>query len=95
MKSLKSMQSNEFASKVREDLCVPLSRGGFRLAKWLCNRIDVLKTIPNSDRASSILDLNLNSGVLPIETTLGVQCNIDSDMFTFKMVPSLLAYLGY
>ena len=55
---------------------------------------DVLKTIPTSDRASSILDLNLNFGVLPIEITLGVQCNIDSDMFTFKMVPTLLAYLG-
>ena len=92
---LKSMQSNEVASKVREDLCVPLTRGGFRLVKWLCNRMDVLKTIPTSDRASSILDLNFNSGVLPIEITLGVQCNIDSDMFTFKMVLSLLAYLGY
>ena len=82
---------------MREDLCVVLSRGGFRLTKWLCNRREVLKTIPTSDRASSILNLNLNlnSGVLPIEITLGVQCNIDSDMFTFKMVLSLLAYLAY
>ena len=24
--------------------------------------------------------------MLPIEVTLGVQCNMDSDMFTFKMV---------
>ena len=92
---LKSVQSNEVGSKLREDLCVLLSRGGFRLTKWLCNRREVLKTIPTSDRASSILNLNLNSGVLPIEITLGVQCNIDSDMFTFKMVLSLLAYLGY
>ena len=57
------------------------------MTKWLCNRKDVLKTIPTSDRASSNLDLDLNSGVLPIEITLGVQCNMDSDMFTFKMVP--------
>ena len=80
---------------MREDLCVVLSRGGFQLTKWLCNRREVLKTIPTSDRASSILNLNLNSGVLPIEITLGVRCNIDSDMFTFKMVLSLLAYLAY
>ena len=40
-----------------------------------------------SDRALSILDLDLNSGVLPIEITLSVQCNMDSDMFIFKMVP--------
>ena len=84
---LKSVQSNEVASKLKEDFCVVLSRGGFRLTKWLCNRKDVLKTIPTSDRASSNLDLDLNSGVLPIEITLGVQCNMDSDMFTFKMVP--------
>ena len=30
-----------------------------------------------SDRALSILDLDLNSGVLPTEITLGVQCNMD------------------
>ena len=72
--------------KLREDLCVLLSRGGFQLAKCLCNRRQVLKTIPTSDRASSILDLCSNSCVLPIEVTLGVQCNMDSDMFTFKMV---------
>ena len=63
---LKSVQSNEVASKLREYLCVLLSRGGFRLTKWLCNWREVLKTIPTSDRASSILDLDLNSGVLPI-----------------------------
>ena len=66
---LKSVQSNEVASKLREYLCVLLSRGGFRLTKWLCNWREVLKTIPTSDRASSILDLDLNSGVLRIEIT--------------------------
>ena len=89
---LKSVQSNELASKLREDLCVLLSRGGFRSTKWLCNRKEVLKTIPTSDRASSILDLDLNSGVLPIEITLGVQCNMDSDMFTFKTVPRGMSF---
>ena len=78
-------------SKLR-DLCVLLSRGGFRLTKWLCDRRQVLKTIPTSDRASSILDLDLNSGVLPIEITLGVQCNMDSDMFTFKTVPRGMSF---
>ena len=56
-------------------------------AKCLCNRRQVLKAIPTWDRASSILDLHSNSGILPIEVTLGVQCNMDSGMFTFKMVP--------
>ena len=39
---LKTVQSNEVAWKLREDLCVLLSRGGFRSTKWLCNRREVL-----------------------------------------------------
>ena len=35
----------------------------------------------------SVLDLDLNSNLLPTERTLGVQWNMNSDMFTFKMTP--------
>ena len=84
---LKSVQSTEVAIKLREDLCALLSRGGFRLTKWLNNQREVLETIPIADKAPSVLDLDLNSDVLPIERTLGVQWNMDSDMFTFKVMP--------
>ena len=77
----------EVAVELRKDLCALLSRGGFRLTKWLCNRKEVLETIPTSARAPSVLDLDLNSNVLPTERTLGVQWNMNSDMFTFKMTP--------
>ena len=36
---------------------------------------------------STILDLDLNPDVLPIERTLGFRWNMDSDMFTIKIVP--------
>ena len=84
---LKSVKSTEVAVELRKDLCALLSRGGFRLTKWLCNRKEVLETIPISARAPSVLDLDLNSNVLPTERTLGVQWNMNSDMFTFKMTP--------
>ena len=84
---LKSVKSTEVAVELRKDLCALLSRGGFRLTKWLCNRKEVLETIPTSARAPSVLDLDLNSDVLPTERTLGVQWNMNSDMFTFKMTP--------
>ena len=71
---LKSVQSTEVAVELREHLCV------FRLTKWLCNQGEVLETIPTSYKAPSVLDL-------PIERTLGVQENMDSDMFTFEMIP--------
>ena len=84
---LKSVKSTEVAVELRKDLCALLSRGGFRLTKWLCNRKEVLETIPTSARAPSVLDLDLNSNLLPTERTLGVQWNMNSDMFTFKMTP--------
>ena len=84
---LKSVKSTEVAVELRKDLCALLPRGGFRLTKWLCNRKEVLQTIPISARAPPVLDLDLNSNVLPTERTLGVQWNMNSDMFTLKITP--------
>jgi len=84
---LKSVKATEVAVELREDLCALLSRGEFRLTKWLCNRREVLETIPTLYRAPSVLDLDLDSNVLPTERTLAVQWNMNSDMFTFKMTP--------
>ena len=84
---LKSVKSSEVAVELRGDLCALLLKGGFRMTKWLCNWKEVLETIPTSYRAPSVLDLDLNSNVLPTERTLGVQWNMNSDMFTFKMTP--------
>ena len=48
---LKTVSSKAVAVKLRIDLCHLLSRGGFRLTKWLCNDKDVLETIPKFKRA--------------------------------------------
>ena len=84
---LKGLKSTEVAVELRKDLCALLSRDRFRLTKWLCNWKEVLETIPTLARAPSVLDLDLNSNVLPTERTLGVQWNMNSDMFTFTMTP--------
>ena len=82
---LKSVASSSVARNLRKELCEFLSNGGFRLTKWLCNDKDVLDSIPRSERASSVLDLDLNAGVLPVERTLRVQWNVDTDTLTFKI----------
>ncbi|XP_067045816.1 uncharacterized protein [Acropora muricata] len=84
---LKTVSSKAVAVQLRIDLCHLLSRGGFRLTKWLCNDKDVLETIPKFERARSVLDLDLSNQNLPHERTLGVQWNMDSDTFTFKVEP--------
>ena len=55
------------------------------MPKWLCNDENVLDSIPRSERASSVLDLDLNAGILPVECNLGVQWNVDADTLTFKI----------
>ena len=82
---LKSVTSSSVARNLRKVLGELLSKGRFRLTKWLCNDKDVLDSIPRSERASSILDLDLNSRVLPVVRTLGVQWNVDTDTLTFKI----------
>ncbi|KAL9958369.1 hypothetical protein ACROYT_G035375 [Oculina patagonica] len=84
---LKSVPSTEVAIRLREDLSQLLVRGGFRLTKWSCNNKEVLETIPTSDIARSLVDLDLNADALPIERTLGIHWNMESDMLTFKVVP--------
>ena len=46
-----------------------------------------METIPTSEIARSIVNLDLNADTLPIERTLGVQWNMETDMFTFKLAP--------
>ena len=83
---LKSVKCSEAAINLREPLCKLLQKG-FRLTKWLSNDKDVLDTTPKSERAPSVLDVDLDADDLPLERTLGVQWNMETDMFTFKMVP--------
>ena len=84
---LKSVPSTEEAIRLREDLSELLMRGGFRLTKWSCNKKEVLETIPTPDIARSLVDLDLNADVLPIERTLGIHWNMELDMLTFKVIP--------
>lgn len=73
----KSVKSSYIATNLREQLCKLLLRGRFRLTKWLCKDKDVLQAILRCDKASSVLDLDLDTGVL------GVQWNMETDMLTF------------
>ena len=60
--------------------------GEFSLTKWLSNRPGVLEVIPENHRAKGIEGLDLELDSLPVERVLGVEWNIKSDSFKFKMV---------
>ena len=60
-----------------------LSIGGFHLTKLVSNSSSVLATVPESERAKSVKDLQL--GVMPSQRALGVKCNQESDTFGYKV----------
>ena len=82
---LKSVTSVGNAVKVDDKLREILSRAGFRLTKWSGNRSEVLDTIPQDEKAPSGLDLDLDKNKLPVQRTLGLHWNMESDKFMFKV----------
>ena len=61
-----------------------LAEGGFRLHKWLSTHLDVIKTIPPSERASSTKEIT-SEAELPYERTLGVTWDVRTDCFTIDV----------
>ena len=83
---LKSVESSERAVDLAVQLSNLLAKGGFRLTKWLCNRPEVLESIPKDERAPSVLDLDLDKDRLPLQRALGLKWDMESDKFTFAVV---------
>ena len=82
---LKSLPSTEEALQHASDLRCLLSRGGFRLTKWISNSRRVLDAIPEAERAKDVKNLDLTKEDLPVERALGVRWCIETDTFGFKI----------
>ena len=69
---------------VREarELC---ARGSLRLHKFVSNDRTVMDSIPCSERAAGIKDLDLAFAKLPMERALGIQWCVESDNFKFRV----------
>jgi hypothetical protein len=80
---LKSIPNEAKAIQLTSDLRELLLKGGFRLTKFSSTSKDVLATLPASERANSSMNLDLDK--LPTERALGIQWNVDDDVFQFKV----------
>ena len=78
---LKSLPMKEEAVNLVEELPVLLSRGGFRLTKWLSNEREVLSHMPDNERAPCV---SLQLEHLPKDKALGVQWNTEMDSLGFR-----------
>jgi len=80
---LKSVQTPHFAVRLVQELTELLKKGGFRLTKWVSNSREVVESIPEKERATSVKNLDFEH--LPIERALGIQWHVSSDTFGFKI----------
>ena len=80
---LKSVPTTEKAMRLSGELRALLRKGGFRLTKWISNDRNVLATVPE-DCVPSVVNLHLED--LPMERTLGVQWNMETDDFKFRVI---------
>ena len=81
---LKSVSTTEKAVRLSSQLRELLSRGGFRLTKWISNDRNLIASVPMTERAPSVVNLDLDD--LPTEQTLGVQWDMETDSFSFRIL---------
>ena len=80
---LKSVGSEQDAIRLIDQLRHLLAKGGFRLTKWISNSTEVIESVPASERAGSVKELDLDH--LPVERVLRMQWDVQSDLFGFKI----------
>ena len=81
---LKSVPSPPEAIQLAKELCELLAKRSFRLTKFISNGREVIESVPESEHAKSVANLDLSE--LPIERALGVHWNVEIDAFTFRTI---------
>ena len=84
---MKSVGSPETAIRLSTQLRELLAKGGFRLTKWLSNDRNLLAEIPESERASSMVNLDIEN--LPTACALGLKWNVESDKFVWEVLAKI------
>ena len=86
---MKSTDSTQKAINLVGQFRELLSRGGFLLTKWYSNKREVIAAIPESERAKSVVNLEIEQ--LPTESALGMKWNIEEDKFVWEVSDERLA----
>ncbi|XP_071944674.1 uncharacterized protein [Antedon mediterranea] len=78
---LKSLDNPEMAIEMVEHLRRLCRRGGFNLTKWSSSNKGVIQSVPEDQRSTELKGLNLNQELIPTERTLGINCDLENDVF--------------
>ncbi|XP_026042220.1 uncharacterized protein LOC113033090 [Astatotilapia calliptera] len=82
LKSFSSVKSAVCLLKKTQDV---LAKSNLRLHKIASNSKEVMEAFPPEDRANDLKDLDLSSDILPVQRSLGLNWNLECDMFVFKV----------
>ncbi|XP_019633202.1 PREDICTED: uncharacterized protein LOC109476638, partial [Branchiostoma belcheri] len=83
---LKSTSTVTEGGHLAKDMREACKEGGFRLTKWVSNSREVLKTVPVAEMSEEVRDLNLDLDTMPVERTLGMLWNVQTDTLGFRNV---------
>ena len=79
--SMDSVQTCDEAIKLYKELSELWEKAGMHARKWVSNELEVLKEIPEEDRA---IEVNLKCGEFPTIKTLGILRKANDYIVTFK-----------
>ena len=85
---MKSTCTTERAIRLVSQLRKLREKDRFRLTEWYSNDREVMATIPEQERAKSVVNLELER--LPTETALGLKWNIEDDKFVWEVLEKIL-----
>ena len=79
--SMESVKTCNEAIKLYKELSELWGKSGMHAWKWISNELEVLKEIPEEDRA---MEVNLNCDEFSSIKTLGILWKASDDIFIFK-----------
>ena len=82
---LKSVKTEKYAVDLIKRVKEMCAAGGFNLTKFICNRKNVLMSIPDIHRREGVKDADLVKEDLPTERALRVYWNVEKDTLCFKV----------
>lgn len=62
-----------------------MTLGKIRLHKFVSNDGEVMKNLPSEDLAKDLKEINLNSESLPVQRTLGLYWDLETDSYIFRV----------
>ncbi|XP_076862530.1 uncharacterized protein LOC143514793 [Brachyhypopomus gauderio] len=89
---LKSLPTNEAAISLLKRTQEVLLKSNLRLHKIAANSKEVMEAFPPSDRASDLKELNLDVDQLPMQRSLGLVWNLQTDCFHFSVSEEVRPY---